>query len=105
MRHRLLIFIVLALAACPAASAAASRVKVGDDYYRVGTVHVRKGGSVTWHWAGHRRHDVYFMSGSHRPARCKSRRRGRCTRRFPRRGTYSYICTLHAGMRGRVVVR
>jgi plastocyanin len=92
---------LIALAVLPASAG----VRVGDDYYRSGAVHVHRGGAVTWRWAGHRRHDVYFTSGSHRPARCKSRRRGSCSRRFPKRGTYSYICTLHAGMRGRVVVR
>jgi plastocyanin len=87
------------------AQAAGTRVKVGDDYYRSGTVHVHRGATVTWHWAGHRRHDLYFTSGRGRPARCKSRRRGSCSRRFPRRGSFSYVCTLHANMRGRVVVR
>jgi plastocyanin len=91
------------LAIMLAVTPASAGVKVGDDYYRPSTAHVRKGGSVTWHWGGHRRHDVYFTRGH--IARCKSRRGGSCTRRFSRRGSYSYICTLHAGMRGRVVVR
>jgi plastocyanin len=94
-----------ALVAAVPALARGTRVKVGDDYYRSRTVDVHKGATVTWHWAGHRRHDVYFTSGRGRPARCKSRRRGSCSRRFPRRGTYSYVCTLHGAMTGRVVVR
>jgi plastocyanin len=104
VRALLLILLVCALAA-GTAQAAGAGVKVGDNYYRSSTVHVHRGATVTWHWAGRRSHDVYFTSGRGSPARCKSRRRGSCSRRFPRRGSYSYICTLHADMRGRVVVR
>lgn len=96
---------VAAVALAGPAQAGGTHVRVGDNYYRARTVHIHKGSTVTWRWAGRRRHDVYFTSGRHRPGRCTSRRRGSCSRRFPRRGTYSYICTLHGDMTGRVVVR
>jgi plastocyanin len=91
----------------PARDAAAKRVKVGDDYYRPRAIHVRPGSKVTWRWAGRRRHDVHFTGAPRgaKPRFCGSRRRGSCTRRFRKRGRYVYVCTLHGGMSGKVVVR
>jgi plastocyanin len=104
MRKLALVTTLLVLiAAVPAGEASGRHVKVGDNYYRARTVHVSKGSTVTWRWAGRRRHDVYFTHGH--IARCKSRRHGSCTRRFRRRGTFTYVCTLHGNMAGRVVVR
>jgi plastocyanin len=87
--------------------AAATRVKVGDDFYRARTVHVSRAATVSWHWAGHRRHDVYFVSAPRgaKPKRCSTRRRGNCSRTFRKRGRYSYVCTLHGEMTGKVIVR
>jgi plastocyanin len=105
---------VCALAAVPAfggqvagRAAGTTTVKVGDNYYRAHSVRIRRGSTVTWRWAGHRRHDVYFTRAPRggKPRRCSSQRRGKCSRKFRKRGTYSYVCTLHGDMAGRVRVR
>ena len=97
--------VLIALLASGVAHSSATGVRVGDNYYRHSTVRIHRGGAVKWHWVGHRRHDVYFTSGRHRPARCSARRSGSCSRRFRHRGTFSYVCTLHGDMAGRVIVR
>lgn len=89
----------------PRAQAAAKVVAVGDNYFRPRTPVVRVGTSVTWRWRGRRRHNVVFTSGRGRPRGCSTRRGGSCTRRFRRRGTFRYVCTLHGSMTARVTVR
>lgn len=110
---------VVALALCAVAAApalggepsghaaATKRVKVGDDFYRARSLHVRPGTKVTWRWVGRRRHDVYFTSAPHKakPRYCKPQRKGSCSRRIPKRGTYGFVCTIHGSMTGKIVAR
>jgi plastocyanin len=90
-------------------SATAARnqsVSVRDDFFRPGTVTVRRNQTVTWHWRGSNPHNVRFRRKAGRPRNCATKTRGRpCARRFRRRGTFRYVCSIHSGMRGRVVVR
>ena len=100
--------ILIALLALAAPAAAGDRsVAVRDNLFKPRSLTVGKGGTVTWSWRGRRRHNVYFYSGpsAGRPRGCSSRRSGTCTRRFRRRGTYGYVCTLHGTMVGSVTVR
>ena len=94
-------------AAGSATTAAAKRITVGDNFFRPRTVLVRKGGRVVWAWKGRRKHDVRFVSGPRagRPRSCATRRRGDCSRRFRRAGTYGYVCVFHGSMAAQVRVR
>jgi plastocyanin len=92
--------------ALPAPHAASHGVAVRDNAFSPGRVTIRKGSSVTWSWRGRHRHNVFIYSGpSGRPHGCSTRRRGRCTLRFRRRGRYRYVCTLHGSMAGVIRVR
>jgi plastocyanin len=65
------------------------------------TVTIRRGQTVTWRFNdGSTPHNVtatHFRSSSTKSS-------GSYTVRFTRAGTYSYVCTIHPGMRGKVVV-
>ena len=60
-------------------------------------------GVVRFVWRGRKRHDVIFTSapGSN-PRSCALRRRGSCPRRLRRRATYRFLCSVHAGMTGKI---
>ena len=99
----------LADASEQANAAAANRVAVDDYFFKSKSVAVKRGGVVTWIWRGSDDHNVVFTSAPRRvkkPKRCGTRSSGTCSRRFRRRGTYRYVCTLHAtSMTGKVRVR
>jgi plastocyanin len=65
------------------------------------TVTIRKGGKVTWTWKdGGVPHDVV---GSGFRSRVVAS--GTFRRTFKKTGTFRYVCSIHAGMKGKVVVR
>jgi plastocyanin len=65
------------------------------------TLSIRRGESVTWLWRdGAIEHNV-TASGF----RSRTQSRGSFTVRFERVGTFSYRCTIHENMRGKIVVR
>jgi len=92
-----------------AGAAAATRVKVGDNYFKARTASVRRGRTVTWVWRGDSPHNVVFGKrprGARKPRGCRIQTNGKCVRRFrSKRGTYSYRCTLHGSMTGKIRVR
>jgi plastocyanin len=99
---------VCAFALAPAAVTAGSAgVKVGDDFFKARTLHVKPGTKVTWRWVGDSEHDVYFTRAPRRakPRRCKTQTEGSCSRQIRKRGTYRYVCTLHDSMTGKIVAR
>jgi plastocyanin len=79
---------------------ATDRVVVDDNRFRPATVQVAEGMTVTWSFQGSAAHDVSGEGwGSGEP-----QTRGTFTHTFRRAGTYGYRCSLHLGMKGRVVV-
>jgi len=100
---------VVVLAACSGGgdgAAAATPVKTGevvakDSRFNPAAVEVPAGTTVTWKFQdGSVPHDVTgdgWRSG-------KPQSRGTYRHTFDRPGTYDYRCTLHSGMKGRVVV-
>jgi plastocyanin len=98
-------------AALPAAASgpdagpsATKRVTVGDDFFRQKTVTINSGDTVRWRWAGRNRHNVTVTRGP-REFQSSTKSSGRYSKTLRRRGTYRYICTVHApSMRGKVVV-
>jgi plastocyanin len=83
---------------------AASGKSVGMKNLRFhpATVTISRGQTVTWKFDdGSTPHNV--ISNRFRSSPTKSS--GTYTVRFTRAGTYSYVCTIHPGMRGKVIVR
>jgi plastocyanin len=68
------------------------------------TVTIAKGGSVTW-TIGARNHNVTFVQAAGVPANVPTTTNSTATRQFAQPGTFAYVCTLHAGMVGTVVVQ
>jgi plastocyanin len=112
--HRLLLATV-AIAACasiasltPALAVAPPRahaartttVTLKDISFKKSTVKITKGASVKWVWKdGDTPHNVTFAT-----KHSKTQKSGSYTLRFARAGTYTYHCTIHPGMNGKVVV-
>ena len=82
------------------AFAATAHVKVADDVFKAKTVTIRKGSSVKWTWVGRNPHNVTF-SGFH----SRTVVNGTYKHTFKKRGTFTYRCTIHSGMTGKVVVK
>ncbi|MGH2980226.1 MAG: cupredoxin domain-containing protein [Solirubrobacterales bacterium] len=93
------------------ATAAKTRsVRVDDDFFRPKRVTIRSGDRVRWVWRGEGDHNVRFRKVPRRVSRRPGSRtvdRGRFSRKFRKRGRYSYVCTIHEdlGMTGSVKVR
>jgi plastocyanin len=87
-------------------AAKGKRVSVRDDRFSPKTIQVPVGGKVTWVWKGSNPHNVTFRKvprgGGKRSSTTKTS--GRFARTFKKRGTYRYVCTIHAsiGMKGTV---
>ena len=80
---------------------------VHDDHFHPAGLTVARGAAVTWRWVGENQHDLRFRRsrGLRRVAGSRARTAGSVRRTFRKRGKYRYLCTLHAGMTGRVRVR
>jgi plastocyanin len=92
--------------AAPAASPVGSTiVELRNVAFSPARVLVRRGTTVTFAWRdGDTPHDVTSV-GRRRFRRLGPRKSGTATVRFTHRGTFRYVCTIHPGMAGRVVVR
>jgi plastocyanin len=80
------------------ATSARSTVRVGNNFFSPTSKSVRRGGTLTWVWAGGVRHNVTGMTRSGRVvfmSRTTSRRGFRYRHRFGRRGRFRVICTVH----------
>ena len=62
------------------------------------------GGQVTWNFTGGNEHNVTFGSSSGAPSSIPNTLNQSISRTFTTAGSFSYNCTLHAGMTGTVVV-
>ena len=71
------------------------------DRFSPGTVDIAAGGRVTWTFE--KEHTVQFAADN-APEDIEPTFEGQVGRRFPEAGRFSYICTLHGGMSGTVVV-
>ncbi len=117
-KHRALAWCALVILA-PVATASASRtvarpplratVVIRDIAFTPGTVTVRRGGWVTWSWrdgvAPNAIAHTVTSTGSEHFRGSGARVRGVLRVRFAHAGYYRYLCTIHLGMAGRVVVR
>ena len=66
---------------------------------------ITRGGTVTWRFVDPEVTHNVTSTGRPRFRSSPDKKTGSYRVRFTRRGTYTYVCTLHLNMRGRVVVR
>jgi plastocyanin len=90
------------VAAGPAAHAArTTTVTLKNISFTRSTVKISRGASVTWVWKdAPTPHNVTFST-----KHSKTQQTGRYTLKFAKAGTFTYHCTIHFGMDGKVVVR
>jgi len=95
--------LALALGATPA-GAGSKTVKVANYKFVARNITVSKGSKVTWKWAaGDDPHNVTFH-GFH----SKTQASGSYSHVFSKKGTYKYVCTIHAksfAMHGTITVK
>jgi plastocyanin len=90
------------VAAAVAHAASLRSVVLQHNRFSPRNVVVHRGDTVTWLWRdGKTQHNVVSNS-FHGLLNPKSS--GSFTKRFTRSGSYSYFCTIHAGMTGTIVV-
>jgi plastocyanin len=78
-------------------------VTVADNQFSPSSIQVATGSTVTWTWAsGASTHNVTFNDGVNSGDRSAN---ASYTRTFNSAGTFSYVCTIHAGMQGTVLVK
>jgi plastocyanin len=87
----------------PRPRASGSSVPIEGFAYRPRSLTIAAGQSVTWVNRDSAEHTVTESRGAFASERLTEG--GRYTRRFPRAGRFTYLCALHPGMRGDVVVR
>ena len=76
-----------------------SEVAVKDNDFEPPVIEVAAGTTVTWNWEGNSSHNVVGDGwGS------ETVKEGRFQHTFEAAGMYDYKCTLHPGMKGRVIV-
>lgn len=85
----------------PRPAAAPSTVQISGFAFKPATVRTKVGSVVTWRNSDPAPHTATGKQFSSPQLRQGSTYR----RRFTRAGTYSYVCALHPGMRGKVVVQ
>jgi len=89
-------------AAKPAANAT---VVLKNIAFNPRSVTIKKGGSVTWTWRdGPTPHTVTSTGRTHFKS-ASARMSGRYTVKFTKAGTYHYVCMIHPGMAGVVIVK
>jgi plastocyanin len=74
-----------------------------SNQFTPGCVRLAAGGIVTWTFAT--THNVNFNTSAPPGGNIPDQSSGTASRTFPNAGTYTYTCTLHQGMNGRVIVQ
>jgi plastocyanin len=106
MRKLLVLLALIAVLACAGVALAKTKsVGMGDNYFFNGTVTIKKGSSVHWHWAHTQNlHNVVSKKGV--KFHSKTGHSGSFTYTFRKKGTFLILCTKHPSvMRMTVKVR
>lgn len=90
---------VVAATALPAESATKT-ILLKDDVFSPKSLTVKKGAKVKLTWAGHNPHN--FVGGGVKTA---VKTHGSQTVRFKKKGTFTAVCQLHAGMKMKLKVK
>jgi plastocyanin len=80
--------------------AGVTTIAVEDNRFEPRVIEVDAGTEVTWDWANARAQHNVIGDGY----RSEVQRDGTFAHRFEAPGSYDFICTLHGGMTGRVIV-
>ena len=98
MRKFLVLLTVTAvLAGAAVALARTKSVGMGDNYFFNGTVTIKKGSSVHWHWANNQNlHNVVSKKGV--TFHSKTGHSGNFSYTFRKKGTFTIICTKHSSV-------
>ena len=89
-----LLTITAVLATAGLAFAKTKSVGMGDNYFFNGTVTIKKGSSVHWHWSNTQNlHNVVSKKGVKFHSR--TGHSGSFTYTFRKKGTFTIICTKH----------
>jgi len=91
----------------PGAGVAATtkRVVIKDIDFTPATVTISRGSKVTWLWRDDNVPHNVASRGTKRFRSAGTKNTGSYTVTFKKAGTYRYVCTIHANMRAKVVVR
>ena len=82
-------------AAVPSLGASTKTVSVKDDFFGPKTLAISKGTKVTWVWKGTEAHNVAVANGPS-TFRAGTRKKGKFSHTFSKRGKYFIVCTIHA---------
>jgi plastocyanin len=95
-----LITLIVVLVVAVASSAAGTlTVSVKDNFFSPKSISIAQGTTLKWVWRGNSFHNV--VGGSIRSA---VKNKGTFTHKFSKRGTYTFVCTVHTGMAMKVTV-
>ena len=79
-------------------------VTTSGDFFTPNKVAIAQGGQVTWTFGG-TEHTVVFSSAGAPGGITSGGYSSSQSRTFAQTGNFSYVCTIHAGMSGQVIVR
>jgi plastocyanin len=99
------IVVAAPVSSTPAGAASVKTVVLENIDFSPATVTIRRGGSVRWAWKDKEVSHNVTSRGRSRFRSSPTKLTGTYTVRFKRKGTYRYVCTIHANMVGKVVVR
>jgi plastocyanin len=80
--------------------AAAGHVNVTDNTFTPKVIEIAPGDTVTWDFKGNAQHNAKGEGGID----SGNMKEGSYEKQFNSAGTYSYVCTIHPGMTGKVKV-
>lgn len=96
---------VIASAEAFKASAAATKsVSLKNKKFSPSKVTISKGSTVKWTWREKVPHNI-IAKGNRFKSLTKLKSSGTYSVKFSKKGTFSYSCTIHPGMVGKVVVK
>ncbi len=72
-----------------------AHVAVRDNVFVKSALTVSVGTKVRWNWKGTGKHDVTVVTGPQH-FRSATKRSGHYTHKLTKRGTYQFVCTVHA---------
>ncbi|MBA2514412.1 MAG: cupredoxin domain-containing protein [Solirubrobacterales bacterium] len=86
------------------AAPGATTVRLKDNSFSPRSATVQRSSSVTFRWAGQSPHNVTVTKGPVKFA-STTKVKGTYRRKLTRKGTYSFVCTIHPGMAGKLRVK
>jgi plastocyanin len=86
------------------AAAGATTIRLKDNSFSPKSSTVSRGSTVTFRWTGRSAHNVTVTKGPVKFA-SSTKVKGTYRRKLTHAGSYSFVCTIHSGMAGRLRVK